>query len=189
MAFQQNNHVQYDTVVQLKIAFSTELEKQKQKKPRNRNAIMRTRTALEYLNTLPDVNRLGVRFTRNGSRNIGDIVESVIKSHLSDLQQVEYSSPFKKDLEKMSYNEIKAFSAYNSYPNGWHNKDEIKGVLVALPDKTVYYLKKDLLKENIDNMKHSKRNGYQLTLTLTKRIIKDNNLKPHYITNYLKDRA
>jgi len=177
--------VEYRTVAQLEIDFMTELEKQKQRKPRNRNAIIRVKTALAYLESLPKINRLGVRLTRNGSRNVGDLVESVIKSKLNGDTVTDYSSPFEKDLDKMSYNEIKAFTCYNSYPNGWHSIEDIEGVLVALPDKSVYYLKKQLVKDNVDRMKKSKRNGMQLTLGLVKKIVTENNLKPHYITKKL----
>lgn len=185
LAFNTQNRVEYDTVAGLEIKFMTELEKQKQRKPRNRNAIMRIKTALNYLEVIPKVNRLGVRKTRNGSRNVGDLVESVIKSVLSGKSTIEYSSPFKKDLEKVHHDEIKALTCYNSYPNGWHSVDEIKGVLVALPDKRVYYLKKSIIRDNADKLKKSKRNGYQLTLTLTKKLIDAYNLKPHYITTAL----
>jgi|AntRauTorcE11897_2_1112592.scaffolds.fasta_scaffold48138_1 hypothetical protein len=177
--------VEYGTIAKLEIDFITELEQQKQRKPRNRNAIMRVNTALAYLRTLPRINRLGIRLTRNGSKNVGDLVECVIKSQLNGGKVVDYSSPFEKDLDKMSYNEIKAFTCYNSYPNGWHDISKISGVLIALPDKKVYYLKKQIVIDSVGRMKKSRRNGMQLTLGLVKKLIVENNLKPHYITKKL----
>lgn len=151
----------------------------------NRHAKIRFKTAIEYLATVKPSATLGVRQTV-GNYNVGDIVETIIKLKINKSLDERVASSFEDDLNKQTYNEIKAIPASNIYPNGWDTENDIQGVLVATPELEIYYLSKKLLVNNVHRMRYTKKNGYQLTRKLVKDLVKEKHLKPHYYTKELR---
>lgn len=177
------------TAQELKVSFKQLLETETAKGTKaNRHAKIRFKTAIAYLSTVKPSSTLKIRKTTT-NYNVGDLMETILKLKMNKSTDERVSTPFEKDLQKSTYNEVKAIPASNIYPNGWHNEKDIEGVLIATYDMKVYYLPKKLMLANAHRMRYTKKNGYQLTNKLVKDLVKEKHIKPHYYTKLLSEKA
>ena len=121
---------------------------------------------------LPDNALLGIRETKQGAFNIGDLGEAFVKVVINNALQVSVSSKGRKDINRRYYHEVKTFSSANRNPNGF----KVANGFLAICELGVYEIKRESIAKRWTLLKDNK-GLKEISLAILKDIIENDNPK------------